>query len=253
MGEPVCKIVTLSDVGKKRRHNEDFVMSDEELGVCVVADGMGGHMHGEVASRLACETVFDHYRTRVEKVDPTHPNIAEEIDFLRFAVEKANHVVYRTGDEDDDFNDMGTTAVCLTLRGGQALIANVGDSRCYRWRNNRLRQLTRDHSWVGEMWEKKLITKESAMVHPERNVVTRALGVEPEVEVDTEKTSAKPGDIFLLCSDGLTDLVEDAALVDLMRDTLPDLNKTATALINIANERGGDDNISVALIEVGSI
>lgn len=251
MGDQVCKIVTLSDVGKKRRHNEDFVMADEDLGVCVVADGMGGHMHGEVASRLACETVFDHYRTRREKSgEIPGADIADEIDFLRFAVEKANHVVYRTGDEDDDFNDMGTTAVCLTLRGGQAIIANVGDSRCYRWRNARLRQLTRDHSWVGEMWEKKLITKESAMVHPERNVVTRALGVEPEVEVDTEKTSAKPGDIFLLCSDGLTDLVEDAALSDLLRDTLPDMNKAAEELVKLANERGGDDNISVALIEV---
>lgn len=245
-----CSTVTLTDTGKKRRHNEDFVMADESLGVVVVADGMGGHLHGEVASRMACETIFEHYRNRVDKVPPDTADINEEIEFLRFAVQKANHAVYKAGDEDSDFNDMGTTAVCLTVRGNNALIGNVGDSRCYRWRNERLRQLTRDHSWVGEMWEKKLITKESAMVHPERNVVTRALGVEPEVEVDTEKTSAKDGDIFLLCSDGLSDLVEDAVIGEVMRVSLPDVQKAAERLVALANERGGDDNISVALVQI---
>lgn len=245
-----CRIVTRTDTGRKRRHNEDCIMADAELGLCVVADGMGGHLHGEVASRMACDTVFEHYRTRVRAVPPDTADPAEEMEFLRFALQKANHAVYKAGDEDADFNDMGTTAVCVTLRGGHAIVGNVGDSRCYRWRGDRLRQLTRDHSWVGEMWEKKLISKESAMMHPERNVVTRALGVEPEVEVDAEKSAAKSGDIFLLCSDGLSDLVEDSLIAEVMRITVPDLEKTAERLIELANERGGDDNISVALIEV---
>jgi protein phosphatase len=245
-----CRIVTRTDTGRKRRHNEDSILAAPELGLCVVADGMGGHLHGEVASKMACDTVLEHYRARTRAVPMDSADVQEEVEFLRFALQKANHAVYKAGDEDADFNDMGTTAVCLTIRSGNALVGNVGDSRCYRWRGDRLRQLTRDHSWVGEMWEKKLISKESAMIHPERNVVTRALGVEPEVEVDAEKTPVKPGDVFLLCSDGLSDLVEDALIAEVMRISGGDLEKAAERLIELANERGGDDNISVALVLV---
>ena len=199
---------------------------------------------------MASETILEHFKTRARSVDPEKTDPAEEVEFLRYAVQKANAAVFHKGDEDSDFNDMGTTIVAIAIRAGHAIIANVGDSRLYRWRGGRLRQLTHDHSWVGEMWEKKLISKDAAMVHPERNVVTRALGVEAEVEVDVEKHGVKEGDLFLLCSDGLSDMVDDATISEVMAKDATNLEGIGNALVRLANERGGDDNISVALVLV---
>ncbi|MCI0342163.1 MAG: protein phosphatase 2C domain-containing protein, partial [Planctomycetales bacterium] len=164
------RLVAVTDVGRKRKHNEDSVLGSPDLGLLLVADGMGGHLHGEVASRMALDTLVEHYQSRLRTVAPDRADPKEEEEFLRFAIEKANGAIFRKGDEDVNFNDMGTTIVALAVRPGYVVIGNVGDSRAYRLRGKRLRQLTRDHSWVGELWEKKLISKETAMIHPERNV-----------------------------------------------------------------------------------
>jgi len=240
-------VQSATDLGLKRSHNEDshrcWVPDDpaeyERRGVLLlVADGMGGSKAGEVASRVAVETAMGAYRDDASD-DP--------LDDLRRAVESANRVVHEQSTRDVELGGMGTTLTAAVIRGDQVLLAHVGDSRAYLVRNDRIVQLTRDHSLVAQMVRDRQLTPEQARVDPRRNVVTRSVGVEPEVEVDIGRveTALEHGDTLLLCTDGLHGLVSDEELCAAASDG--DLNGACEDLVALARQRGGHDNITVLL------
>jgi len=225
-----------TDVGKVRRHNEDAALMMPECGVFAVADGMGGHNAGDVASRLAVESMRGRLRGR-------NPQAA----LLQNAVQETNIVLLQRAKEDPACQGMGTTLTLLCVLEGAALIAHVGDSRCYRYRNGALLQCTQDHSVVAELMRQGVLTPEEARVHPYRNVITRALGTAGHVEVDIVEMDAKPGDRFLLCSDGLSGEVPDEAIARLLR--ADDLDEAADALLTAALDAGAEDNVTLLLLE----
>jgi len=237
-------IVGRSDVGKVRNANEDEILFDTEIGVAILADGMGGLAAGEVASRTAADVIL---RTlaAVERRD-------EEI--LRRAVNDANQQVLELS-KSADAAAMGTTVVVWLDAGlGQCFVAHVGDSRAYRWRSGELTQITEDHSVVQQMLNEGIISASEARVSPQRNVITRAVGLEADLEVDVRSWVLGPEDIYLLCSDGLTDMLTDGELSKLLAahlaaDERSDLQTTAQALVDAANAAGGMDNISVILLQ----
>jgi len=241
------EIRAATDLGMKRSQNEDshgcWVPEDaaerERRGVLVVvADGMGGSRAGEVASRLAVQTVIQVYR------DGKSGN---PLDDLYHAVEAANHVVHTESVSHSDMNGMGTTCTALVVRGGDAFLAHVGDSRAYLVQGGRLRQLTQDHSLVAQLVREGQLTPEQARSDPRRNVVTRSVGVSAHVEIDAQRFDSVlgEGDTLLLCSDGLHGLVADPELSDLARE--PSLEDGCKRAIAMANSRGGPDNITVVL------
>ncbi|PZA05766.1 MULTISPECIES: Stp1/IreP family PP2C-type Ser/Thr phosphatase [unclassified Meiothermus] len=228
-----------TDPGRKRADNQDAVA--QELmpygGIFVVADGMGGHRTGALAAQLAVEKICE--VLRAEK--PLPKRLVE-------AFEVANAVIYEAGQKPES-RGMGTTATALWLDLPYALIAHVGDSRAYLLRKGQLSQLTQDHSWVAERVRQGLLTEEEAKNHRWRNVITNALGSFPEVRVDLLGVKVEPGDIFLLCSDGLSGVLEDRVLAEMLRNHPP--HEAAERLVQLANEWGGPDNISVVVVSVG--
>jgi len=240
-----------SDVGRKRERNEDAFLVDESLGLFVVADGMGGHAGGDVASRLAVETLAGALRAaRAEPDGPFDVRVplpeSPLPDLLRRGVEASCAAIYRRAQEDPDLAGMGTTVTALLLRGTDAFFAHVGDSRAYLIRGELVQQISEDHSFVNEQVKAGVITAEEARFSRYKNIITRSVGFESEVLVDLMGLVAEPGDFFLLCSDGLANLVEDEEIGDALR-SLP-LEEVPQALIDLANERGGDDNITVVAV-----
>jgi PPM family protein phosphatase len=229
--------------GVLRAENEDYVgaypnaVAEERGPLFVVADGMGGHAAGEVASRIAVETVLDAWVAGSE----TAPRQA-----LRAAARAANSAVFEAS-FDHARRGMGTTLTALALAGGEALIAHVGDSRAYQVRDGQCSQLTSDHSRVAEMLRMRLISPEQAANHPARAMLTRSLGGEPAVQVDLVRTDAMPGDVFVLCSDGLWDLVSRR---DIIEATGADVESAAERLLALALERGAPDNVSVVVVRI---
>ena len=227
-----------TDVGLVRDHNEDNYLADERL--FAVADGVGGHKAGEVASQMAADVV-----SRVYYEAQAAPGEA-----LRRAVEEANRLIFKAAAEDAAKHGMGTTCTALALCGGRAYAAHVGDSRLYMLRAGQLYQLSEDHSAVNEMVKMGLITKEQARTHEDKNVILRALGTSPEVEVSTvEPFDVSAGDRFLLCSDGLYDLVLDDEIAAVLNESA-DIHAAGERLIRTAKERGGHDNITVGIIRI---
>ena len=239
-------VVQRSDVGQRRLVNEDSfgrrepsdAMSRARGCLYVVADGMGGHAAGDVASQMAVETVLDEYYAIPDWQDPAQG--------LRLAIERANEAIYVRASEEPLLREMGTTIVAAVLLGDQATLANVGDSRGYLLRDDRLQQLTRDHSWVAKAVEDGVLTPEQAREHPDRNIIYRSLGAGPTVEVQISELPLAPGDRLLLCSDGLTDGLSDGEIAALAAGS--DLDAAAELLIGAANDRGGADNITVTLV-----
>lgn len=242
----VVQMVTATDVGLQRKNNEDSCIVVEEAGLCVVADGMGGHLGGEIASNIAIETVSEAFKGRPRNGQDER----KDAELLSKCIKTANKEIYRRGNADAALKNMGTTIVAVVLSGDYIVTANVGDSRIYRMRDGKLQQITEDHSWVGELRKKNLISDEDARSHPLKNIITRALGMEPTVEVDVKWEKAKAGDVYLLCTDGLTDLVPDAEISRKMAASGSNLSAMATALIETANTAGGTDNITVGLCRV---
>lgn len=242
----VVQMVTATDVGLQRKNNEDACVLVEEAGLCVVADGMGGHLGGEIASNIAIETVSEAFNNRPRNGQDER----KDAELLTKCVKNANKEIYRRGNADAALKNMGTTIVAVVLSGDYIVTANVGDSRIYRLRESKLEQITEDHSWVGELRKKNLISEEDARSHPLKNIITRALGMEPTVEVDVKWEKAKSGDLYLLCSDGLTDLVPDADIAKVLNAGDDKLEAVAAALIEAANAAGGTDNITVGLCKV---
>ena len=230
----------VSDTGRRRRRNEDSYVCEPPL--FAVADGMGGAQAGEVASRLAAAVLQE-----VNGEQLSRGAIAE-------LIQEANRRVFQRSNEDAAASGMGTTlTVALVESSDTVAIGHVGDSRAYRVRDGRLEQLTEDHSLVGEMMRSGKLSAEEAEAHPQRSVITRALGTEPDVDVDTFTIETEPGDVFLLCSDGLTTMVPDREILSLLDASGGDLERAARRLVEAANRSGGEDNITVVVFEIAEI
>jgi len=220
-----------------RPENEDAFLVDLELGLLAVADGMGGHRAGEVASALALKALGEKVKEHCQ---------GDPLMHLVSAVRFANRVVYRSALGREDYRGMGTTLTAAWFIGKEVLLAHVGDSRAYLFRDGQLRMLTSDHSYVGELVRSGGLTQEEARYHPQRNILTRALGTGDEVEVDGKAVSLEEGDLLLLCTDGLPEVVRDEEIaLTLKRGGT--LKQTLDELLSLALERGGPDNITVVL------
>jgi serine/threonine protein phosphatase PrpC len=228
-----------TDAGRKRRRNEDAFVLDPPL--FAVADGMGGAQAGEVASRLAAAAFREFH-----EADELEPE--ERVGAI---IQEANRRIYERARSDAQASGMGTTITAALLRDANVALGHVGDSRAYRLREGRLEQLTEDHSLVADLVRTGRITPEEADTHPQRSVITRALGTDPEVDVDTFTVPAEPGDVFLLCSDGLTTMVEEDEIVEIITRS-PDLAQATKALVKAANRAGGEDNITVVLFSLSA-
>jgi PPM family protein phosphatase len=228
----------LTDTGRKRRHNEDAFVCEPPL--FAVADGMGGAQAGELASRLAAASI-----------EESASAIRGEEEVAR-VVRTANSRIFEHSVRDPTAAGMGTTATVALVdeQVGTATLAHVGDSRAYRYRDGVLEQLTTDHSLVGELVRSGRLTEDEAAVHPHRSVITRALGTEADVEVDTSTIDLRPGDLMLICSDGLSAMVREDEIVRLLEATRGDPHDAAEALVAAANEAGGEDNVTVVLFEL---
>jgi PPM family protein phosphatase len=229
----------LTHPGRKRRHNEDSYVHQPPL--FAIADGMGGAKAGEVASGLAVEAL------------QLRPDLSGDDEaYVVDLIQEANRRVYKRAHEDAEASGMGTTMTVALVDAADEHVTfgHVGDSRAYRVRDDKLEQLTDDHSLVGELIRSGKLTREEADVHPQRSVITRALGTDPDVDVDTFVVDAQPGDIYLLCSDGLSGMVSDESILKIVQDNRRDLQAAAKALIAAANRGGGDDNITVVVFAV---
>lgn len=246
------EIAFATDAGLVREYNEDSVATDPALGLVVLADGMGGYRAGDIASRMATATVLGEVR-RIVNGDPppvTASHITFQAQALRQAVTRANSVVFKTSQQETRYRGMGTTLVSCFFHEDRITVAHIGDSRLYRLRGGRMQQITTDHSLLQEQVELGLITAEDAKVSHNRNLVTRALGVDASVELDMREERTAPGDVYLLCSDGLNDLVDDENIELALLTLHENLPLTAEMLVHIANDNGGHDNVSVIVVKV---
>lgn len=253
------EIVRLTDVGLLRELNEDCVASDENYGVVVLADGMGGYKAGEVASEMAVlsitaeiiEALDNQYQE--ENITSSTAYFGEmqaQAQVMLNAVTHANKRIFEVSQSDPECEGMGTTLVLGVFADNQLLAGHVGDSRLYRLRNQQLAQLTEDHSLLQEQINAGLISVEQAKFSANKNLVTRALGVEPNVDISIQAHDVAVGDIYLLCSDGLSDMVDDENIAIILNTAAENLHKAAQALVQLANENGGLDNISVILVRI---
>jgi protein phosphatase len=247
----------ITDVGRKRKGNEDSLSVSPEQGLYVVADGMGGHAAGEVASKIAVDEIKDFVALTAGNEEITWPfGLDESISYdgnrLKTAIRHANRKVLEATRESAELEGMATTVAAVLVDGDIANIAHVGDSRVYRWRDGEMTLLTSDHSWVNEQIQTGVISPEQARSHPLRNVVTRALGGRADLLVDVRAVTMNEGDVLLLCSDGLTTMIEDDDIAALLEGSGGDIVKAARDLVNKANERGGEDNITVVLLKFES-
>lgn len=245
-----------SDAGKKRTNNEDVYLLNDELSLYAVADGVGGNEGGEVASRMAVETLASSITDLLGEKDRTPPaGLVRAADpalsALQLAISFSNRVIREARAQTPALAGMGTTLTTLLLKDKQAFLAHIGDSRAYLHRSGELRQLTIDHSLVGELVHQGVITREQARTSPYRHVITRALGIDEEVRIDLAKHPLQRGDRFLLCTDGLTEMVEDAEIAGMLSALPP--RETVQKLLAAANDRGGVDNITVVVVVIAEI
>ncbi|RYF73024.1 MAG: Stp1/IreP family PP2C-type Ser/Thr phosphatase [Comamonadaceae bacterium] len=241
----------LTDVGRMRANNEDAVEFDAALGLAILADGMGGYNGGEVASGMAVALLRASFGRWIAHSGPAAP-VRAMYRALQASVDEANDAIYEAGIANPKLQGMGTTLVLAAFGADRAVIGHIGDSRCYRLRDHRLELLTRDHSLLQEQLDAGAITAEAAARSPHRNLVTRALGIEPKVLLEMHAHDALAGDLYLLCSDGLSELVSDAQLFTILVNEA-DLPQKATQLVATANENGGRDNISVVLAKASGV
>lgn len=240
-GDPlILRTAARSDVGQRRSANEDHYALALDQGLFVVADGLGGHVAGQVASELAAEASL----RAIQALEGASASLAEK---LRYAVAAANREVHEASRLRAEYSGMGTTLVALLVGETRAALAHVGDSRAYLVRGARIRQLTDDHSLVAELLRRQEISPEAAREHPQRHVLTRAVGVRAAVEADLAELSPEADDLFLLCSDGLTGHVRDEEIAEIAAGRR-DPQDLVDALIDLANERGGEDNITAVAV-----
>jgi serine/threonine protein phosphatase PrpC len=229
-----------SDQGMIRTSNEDVYIADVKSCVFLVADGMGGHAAGEIASQITASAV--------EKVLSDRDPEENVEDLLQRAVRYANKRVYETQEQKPECQGMGSTLTVLTFRETHYYLAQVGDSRAYLCRDNKLNQLTRDHSVVWSLFESGILTKDDISRHPQKNLITRSIGTHPEVEIDLLAGTTAEGDIYLLCSDGLTDVLSDQDILQIIESNNKNPKKIGKSLIDAANNGGGPDNVTIVVV-----
>lgn len=266
------RMVERTDVGLVRDHNEDFIRADAKLGIAVLADGMGGLNAGEVASSMSVHVLMDELSKFVKGestpeespggeeetiTETTQEGLIQESSELglgsrivKAVVEQANSAVFHVSQTQPQCRGMGTTIVALLFFDNQVSVAHIGDSRTYLFRDSQLSQVTTDHSFVQELIDKGLYSKDEARLSSQKNVVTRALGIAPTVQVEIHEYPVEQGDVYLMCSDGLTDLVTDENIESSVRRFGNDLDGLADHLVNLANASGGRDNISIILVKI---
>ncbi|MFN3883439.1 MAG: Stp1/IreP family PP2C-type Ser/Thr phosphatase [Rhodocyclaceae bacterium] len=247
------EMAAVSDPGRLRPNNEDAVFADARLGLAVLADGMGGHNAGEVASQMAITAIGSELAHAFDTIPPHRPTpqgvpFAREV--LLDVIQRTNAAIRLAAQQNPRYAGMGATLVVVQFFDDRLVVAHVGDSRLYRLRAGELGCLTRDHSLLQEQLDKGMISPEQARRAPNRNLVTRALGVEADVVVDIAEHAVLPGDIYLLCSDGLNDMVDDREIAAILSEFSANMQLCATQLVQIANQHGGRDNVSVILAKI---
>lgn len=246
----------ISDVGKRREKNEDSYMASDELALYTVADGMGGHLGGDIASRLAADTVEEVVKGLESDPDMTLQegvNIkeGEYQGYLRYAIRLSSKRIFDRAHDEQTLRGMGTTMVALLFRNNKVYVANVGDSRAYRVREEDISQITKDHSLVGEQMRAGILTEDEAKSSRLKNIITRSVGFQEDVEADIDIRAVREGDRYLLCSDGLSNMMDDEEIRDIVTTNGPE--DACKRLVDIANERGGDDNITVIIAEIEAL
>ena len=237
-----------TDPGRARDNNEDAVALDDDTHLCVLADGMGGYNAGEIASGMATAFIKSEMSRWLTEAG-RHAMIKEIRRALEICVDNANRSIFNASSSNPQYSGMGTTLVVAVFHKATLILGHIGDSRCYRLRNGELAQITKDHSLLQEQIDAGLITQEQAATSSIKNLVTRALGVEDAVMLDLHEHLAEVGDCYLLCSDGLSDMVDDAEIASILGGESP-MEQKADKLVVAANEHGGRDNISVLLVQV---
>ncbi len=248
------RFVGQTDTGKVREHNEDTIAFDPDIGLMVLADGMGGYNAGEVASGIAVKTIVNLVREAVEHQDlavgDPGSGLSRPAIILRDAIQRANKIIYQTAHTQAQCEGMGTTVVAALVYDNRITVAHVGDSRMYRLRGERFEQVTLDHSLLQELVDRGFYSPQEAARAANKNYVTRALGVEPNVEVELQEVPTEKGDYYVLCSDGLSDMVENDDIHLTISTFGANLETVAKQLIQLSNDNGGRDNISVIMAHV---
>ena len=247
----------LTDVGQRRDHNEDALYLDDSLGIYIVADGMGGHAAGEVASATAIQAMSPFLHKSINDKDITWPfgfdtTMSRGANLLLSSIKLANAAVCNVAAERPECQGMGTTMVAALIEESNLIIGHVGDSRLYRFRGDTLELLTTDHTWVNEQLEKKVITEEEAKNHRWKNVITRALGNKTVVEVDLAKIEIEDQDLFMICSDGITTMLSDEEVRQEILHGGGNLDDLTERIVSLSNEKGGYDNITVIFVSFAS-
>jgi protein phosphatase len=242
-----------TDVGRRRKLNEDNILVDTETHLYSVCDGMGGHNAGEVASKMAIETLQSFIQKSHREKEITWPygldvNLSFDGNRLKTALKLANKKVYKAADNREEYTGMGTTAVATLVSGAVLTVGSAGDSRCYQLRDGKLTQITKDDSWVSAAWAEGILNADEIERHPLKNVITKAVGAKDSIEIDVTEHQLKTGDVILLCSDGLHGMINDEEIQRLLTSNAASLQEAAAKLIDAANEAGGKDNVSVVLL-----
>ena len=247
-------LVGQTDTGRVREHNEDTIATDPDVGLLVLADGMGGYNAGEVASGIAVKTITNLVREGLMREDlaaiDRGTGLSRPSIVLRDAITRANKIIYQTARSQAECEGMGTTVVAALFYDNRISIAHVGDSRLYRQRGSQIAQVTMDHSLLQELVDRGFYSAEEAQRAANKNYVTRALGVEPNVDVEIQEVPVSKGEVFILCSDGLSDMVEDEDIHLTINTFSANLDTVAKQLIQLANDNGGRDNVSVVMAHV---
>src|SRR5215475_13544308 len=248
------RFVGQTDTGRVREHNEDTIATDPDVGLLVLADGMGGYNAGEVASGIAVKTITNLVREGLAREDlgsiDRSTGLSRPSIVLRDAITRANKIIYQTARSQAECEGMGTTVVAALFYDNRVSIAHVGDSRLYRQRGSQIAQVTMDHSLLQELVDRGFYSPEEAQRAANKNYVTRALGVEPQVDVEIQEVPVSKGEVFVMCSDGLSDMVEDEDIHLTINTFSANLDTVAKQLIQLANDNGGRDNISVVMAHI---
>lgn len=248
------EIASCTDPGVVRSHNEDSIVSDAVMGLAVLADGMGGYNAGEVASGMATTVIASEMESSLKRLRPFDVDTASGRPFghqlLLEHIAKANTSIYQAAQSQPQYSGMGTTLVAGLFYDNVVAFAHIGDSRAYRLRNGEFTQITKDHSLLQEQIDSGMITAEQARYSHNKNLVTRALGIDPMVDTELKQYDTRPGDIYLLCSDGLNDMVSDEDIGATLEALSANLKLAAQQLVQMANDNGGRDNVSVILVRV---
>lgn len=247
------KISGLTDIGSVRDHNEDAIGAVSRIGLLVIADGMGGHLAGEMASAIAVSTIIDDITKKLTETKPREScditGYSLESAIVHDAVALANRNVHSASVNNDKYRGMGTTVVVALFYDDRLTVAHVGDSRLYRFRDNVIKPVTLDHSLMQELIERGFYTPQEARNSSNKNLVTRAIGIDKSVEIDVQEEIVMTNDVYLLCSDGVNDMLEDEIIQKIIQENFGDLKAAAAAIVQAANDAGGKDNISALLAQ----